>query len=671
MSQESSSDIAENQQTDQSQISRRKLLAASSAAMAGGIAGCGGDSDTPTDTATASPTDSDGMGGDESPTATDTPSPRPAIKEERLNTPFGTVPRNIEVGWGGQGNGVLNWITTALGTSRVDGNYEKAALKDWTYEDQVLTLEIKEGYTYHDGTPLDIQDAITGHQLVYWLAPDDARWAEPPERVDRHTARFVYPEPKAETIVMRYFSQGSTGALPKRFLKKSETYLDSVQQMKDASSEEERDQVLQNVVKGVPDEHKIEHVVENKRGSGTFMIESMDDVTDEHVDLVRYDDHPAVDENFPPQFRLNFAGGSDARQTMITNDITDFGGGAFPDRLRESAPDNLQTVFVNAKPQATVVHFNYINKDLGNRDVRRAIYSTINMPDVMKTESSRVLPHQYQLGMTEALCDNFLGEDFVSNRIEYPQEEDKDQATSYMQRAGYSKQNGSWVDPDGEEMDITFLAHTNKATVAQAIGAPLDEFGFNVETQAQGNPTYNNRVRNEKDYDMALWSPYGDWGGVPHPWYFYRVDKHINLALAGGASGATQWRQATSLDELEEGTDYIMQNGQAISRSNEHPILPRVPEEMGAEQISGDGKQINLLENDNFLVQGKEVQQRAREGAQYYNFDLPNFMIWEETYGMWGDVENFNMPGPDSGTAKTNKPQKHMIYAGTVEVARE
>jgi len=313
MSHDNPSDNSASESTNRSPVSRRQLLAASSAAAIGGLAGCGGGDDGSTDTEspTASPTDD--TGGEEGPTPTDTATSRGEIVEERIDHPFGTVPRNIEVGWGGQGNSVLDWTTAALGTMRVDGKYEPVVMKDWTLEDQgegmVLTIEIKEGYTYHDGTPLDIKDAITGHQLVYWLAPDSARWAEPPERVDRHTARFVYPAKKAETIVMAYFGQGATGALPRRFLKKSETYRNSVQEMKDASTEEERDKILQNVVKGVPDEHKIEHVVNNQRGSGTYMIESMDDVTDEYVHMVRYDDHPDVDEDYPPEFRLHFAGG--------------------------------------------------------------------------------------------------------------------------------------------------------------------------------------------------------------------------------------------------------------------------------------------------------------------------------------------------------------------------
>jgi peptide/nickel transport system substrate-binding protein len=634
--------------------------------MVGGVAGCGGDGgSSPTETETDSPTFDDD--DDFSPT----PTSRGEIKEERLDNPFGTVPRNIEVGWGGSGNGVLNYLTTALGTMRVDGEYEMVAMKDYTWEDKELTIEIEEDYTYHNGDPLDIQDAITGHQIVYWLNPEDARWAEPPERVDQHTARFVYANERPETLVIRYFSQGATGALPRRFLQKSETYLNTVQEMKDASTSEEKDEVLQNVVKGVPEEHQIEHIVETQRGSGPYMIESMDDVTDEYVHMVRYDDSPDVTEDTPPELRLNFAGGSSARDQMITNNVTDWGNGAFPERLRGAAPDNLDTVKVGAKPQGTVVHFNYINKDVGNRNVRRAIYSALEMSNVMRTTDGEVLPHTYQLGMTENLCDNFLGEDFVSNRIQYPHAADTEAAASYMERDGYSKQNGTWVDSDGEETDITLVAHTNMATVANAIASPLQDFGLNVETTVIGNPNYNETVRNEKDYDMALWSPYGDWGGVPHPYYFYRIDKHINLALAGGASGAGTWRAATSIDDLQEETDYIMQDGQPISRSNHHPIYPVVPQEMGAEEVSGEGMEINLLEIDNHLDRGDEVQKRSRLGARYYNFDLPNFMTWEETYGVWGDVGNFNFPAEDSPTMMTNKPHQHLIYGATLEVQRE
>ena len=661
-------------------VNRRKMLALGGGAVAGGLAGCLGDGDddgdnpTSTDVATPSPrvvTQTVEVTGDQTPrvetvTQQVTRSPEPEEPVEMtLDRPYGTVPTEVSFGWGGNAGGLARYYNTHLGNMGFDGRYRFEGLEDYSLDGKKLTFEIRDDLTWHNGETVTVDSMLWGQNQLYWVSPDGSGYTREHEKVDDFTARYHYEEaPQSELLTIAYFSFAMTYPEPYE--------LETNQMLRDASSSEERDEILNTRVSDPSEQDTLEHKVKEGHGStGPYMIESWDDVTDQEILMQRYDDHPYMGDSQPEQLRLNFAGGQPARDQMISNDVTDFGNGAFPQRLQAVAPRHLQTLVNFSIPRMSAVHFNYHNKDVGRRGVRRAILSAVNLANVRSSASDVVSPHTYQLGMTEGLCDNFLGEEFVNNRIKYPLGGNTERAATYMQQAGYTKQNGNWVDSNGEQTDITFKAKSNKAVVANAIVNPLNNFGLNVQLETRDTNTYQTEVREEFDYDMVLWSPHGCFSNAAHPDCFYRPDKHTNLALGGGASGAQDWVNATSLDDLEEGTHYEMQNGQAISRQSGKPLFPTIPSEHGRERISGSGQEINLLSLTNEL-QKDNFDPAAFQGAQYFNFDLPAFDLYENTGGAWGDTSGFEWPGQNNTDAwLLPTPIRSVIRKGQVSMQYE
>ena len=654
-------------------VNRRKMLALGGGAVAGGLAGClgDGDGDDPTDTEGATPTpevetititQETGSPRVETRTVVNTPEQDPV--ETTLDRPYGTVPTEVKFGWGGNSGALTNYYMTSLGDMGFDGRYRFEALEDYSLDGKKLTFNLRDDLTYHNGEQVTVDSFLMGQNQLYWVDPEGSSYTREHEKVDDFTARYHYEEaPQSELLEISYF--GFTLQYPEPY------EVETNEMLRDASSSDERDEILNTRVTNPSDQDTLRHKVENHGGSGPYMIESWDDVTDQEILMTRYDDHPFMDESNPEHLRLNFAGGQSARDQMISNDVTDFGNGGFPRRLRSVAPRHLQTLANFSIPRMSVVHFNYNNKDVGRRGVRRAILSAVDLNNVRSASSDVVSPHTYQLGMTEGLCDNFLSEDFINNRIEYPLAGDTDRAATYMQQAGYSKQNGSWVDPDGEQADITFKANSNDAVVANAVVNPLNSFGLDVQLETRDTNTYQTEVREEFDYDMVLWSPHGCFDNAAHPDCFYRPDKHTNLALGGGASGAQDWINATSLDDLEEGTHYVMQDGQAVSRQSGKPLFPTIPSEQGQERITGDGQEINLLALTNSL-QNDEFDPAAFQGAQYFNFDLPAFDLYENTGGAWGDTRGFAWPSQDDTEAwLLPTPVRSVIRKGQVSMNYE
>jgi len=585
--------------------------------------------------------------------------------ETTLDKPYGSVPTEVEFGWGGNAGSIRNYYDTHLGTMGFDGNYKYEGLTDISLDGRELTFEIRDDLTYHNGDPVTVQSFLHHQNQLYWVNPEGSGFTQEHQMVDDTTAVYTYEEPPgSELLEIAYYSFHMSYPEPME--------LDIVDALRDASSSEERDQILNDRVAVPHEQDTLEHKVKEGHGStGPYMIESWDDVTDQEIRFVRHDGHPYVHENTPEELVLHFTGGSASKDQLITSNVTDYGDGGFPEYLRGVAPRELQTLVNFPIPRMSVVHFNYKDKDLANRNVRRAILAAEDLPSARQNSQDVVLPHTYQLGMTESLSDNFLGSDFVENRIQYPAEPDTEAATEYMEAAGYVKQNDTWVDPDGQETDITFVAREDDSVVSQGLVNPLNNFGLNVTLETRSTNTYQQTVRQEFDYDMVLWRPHGCFNITAHPNCYYRVDKHTNLALGGGPRGS-DWNQAESVDDLEEGTHYVMQNGEPVSRNNHKPLTPTVPQEHGSEEISGSGKTIDLVGLNSFLENDQELQARSRMGAQWFNFDVPAFDVFEQTGGAWGDTRGFDWPDQENDDAwLMESPVDKVVRKGQVSMAFE
>ncbi|MFB6295845.1 MAG: ABC transporter substrate-binding protein [Halobacteriales archaeon] len=666
-------------------LSRRKMLALSGGGVVGGLSGClQGDSDTPANPTpeeeTVIKTVVETVEGEER-TVVKTEVVEETVIEEETRTvevtreqepvertfdqPFGTVPTEVSFGWGGNAGSIRDYYDTHLGTMGYDGNYRFEGLTDYSLDGNELTFEIRDDLTYHNGEPVTVDSFLYHQNQLYWVDPEGSGYTQPHQKVDDTTAVYTYEEPPgSELIEISYFTFHMAYPEPKEFAIN--------EALKDASSSEERDKILNNRVAEPHNQDTLEHKVKAGHGStGPYKIESWDDVTDSQIRMVRHEGHPYVHDRTPEEMILHFTGGSASQDQLITQDVTDFGGGGFPGYLRGVAPRHLQTLVNFPIPRMSAVHFNYKNKDLANRNVRRAILAAEDLPSARKNAQAVRLPHTYHLGMTESLSDNFLGSDFVGNRIKYPSAPDTEKATEYMERAGYIKQNGTWVDPDGQETDITFVAKNSRSVVASGLVNPLKNFGLNVTLETRSNTTYQQTVRQEFDYDMVLWRPHGCFNIIAHPTCYYGVNKHTNLGLGGSARGS-DWANATGPGDLTEGTHYVMKNGEPVSANNHKPLSPTVPKEHGSEQISGSGKEINLVALDNALRNDEKIQTNSRKGAQYFNFDLPAFDIYEHTGGAWGDTKGFDWPAQDNDKAwLMESPVKKVVRKGQVDMALE
>ncbi|MFB6141468.1 MAG: ABC transporter substrate-binding protein, partial [Halosimplex sp.] len=241
---------------------------------------------------------------------------------------------------------------------------------------------------------------------------------------------------------------------------------------------------------------------ETLAGSGPYRLESMDDVGSEKVTLRLNEDHPNAKHTNVQKLNLYWAEGS-RRQTLVTNGVLDLDDGALTpggEITRDSLPDYMQefTRWLRATG-GDMWKFNWNDKHLQNLWVRRALVEAVDW-NALTTNGwgeGGSVPLEHDTFLLDAQSENTFSSDFLDQLHTYSRSSNKELATKYMKKAGYSKQGGQWVDPQGNPASIDLVATSNigaHVQAAQTIKANLANWGFGVNFTTQGWSTWSNNL---------------------------------------------------------------------------------------------------------------------------------------------------------------------------------
>jgi hypothetical protein len=222
-----------------------------------------------------------------------------------------------------------------------------------------------------------------------------------------------------------------------------------------------------------------------------------------------------------------------------------------------------------------------------------------------------------------------------------------------MQNAGYERQGGAWVSPDGNEANWEIQipsAIQDWVGAAQTVRQQLREFGFNVSFSSYDWSTWSNNLNTFEhgpNYDLSI-----HWYGLDNVFGHYK-------------SQAAWWDNGSILDGDPNGTGG---DRRSVDPDDEYtitnqPVQAEIPTEVGSLEapsdpgnpadLSGNGidaEEVNMAEIFNNLTQPfdnrEALQEALRKCARYYNYYLPKYAFHQYTYGSWGDVRDIDWP-PD------------------------
>jgi ABC-type transport system substrate-binding protein len=104
------------------------------------------------------------------------------------------------------------------------------------------------------------------------------------------------------------------------------------------------------------------------------------------------------------------------------------------------------------------------------------------------------------------LIRDLVGEDFVNNTIQYGVNSKPDKAKQAMENAGYTLQDGNWVGPDGDEIDLEFISRSSSedALIGNTVSGILNSFGIGNQLLTLEQTSFGNQVNETYEFDLEL-----------------------------------------------------------------------------------------------------------------------------------------------------------------------
>lgn len=609
-------------------LSRRKMLGLALSGTAVGLAGCSGSESNENGTSsdgsgTAASSSGNGTGG--GPQGMDGNSNQQELSPDQMAE--SVVDMNVEwlptdANWNHRSNGPASWFWPFDYTAPKywNGTTDWWLLKENGYnydsKTKTVTYEFRPEYSYWwNGDPVTAEDLQIQNEIDRLIDPEGSPWKS--WTVD---GKYTLKGKRKEKINPVLLSPNAG-----RVLEYRGAYRQWLEKFKADTTDKAREKTLQNLTNW---EISSKRFANDGLGNGTYKL---DDWSTTQITWKRFDKHPYADQAPFETVKWHVGSGSAANQ-QITNDVIDVGIGQFEQELKAASPDYLKTVYTKRSVQVRNLLFNYKRKHIARRNVRRALISILDftrLVDFWNGEGGPV--KQRQTGLPQVLEDKWLGDKLINKMVNYPLKRDEKQAKQFMKKAGYEKQGGTWVGPDGDPLKFTFMIGTylTSEALGKAIAQTWNQWGADAKLLPVSNSQWTGKIFNPQgDWDVTIFL-HGFDDINPLNYFKYTNPYHMRLQTSSG--GLEKW--------LKQGKTHSPVNGK--------PLKPTIPSNPNLEVGSDGGKQINLykLINELKVTQSK---QRSREIirllSRYFNYDLPMFDMFPQVAATWGDTKNFDWP---------------------------
>ncbi|MFB6194563.1 MAG: ABC transporter substrate-binding protein [Haloplanus sp.] len=645
--------------SEQSPISRRKMLALTSSAAAAGLAGCGGDepqatpmgagADTTTSSGgdtTTSDDDTPGGGNDSTETTdSSTPAGEPVTTEIAHRAAVSWQPGNSNMNPYAQTGNKQYWMDYMWWegvTYPSDGPFMGKAVK-WIVDEVEfqnngceILLHFKDNYTWWDGTDVTARDYMTLRKInAYQTYGKPKNWQLDYELVDDYTFKEIHSTPQNPS------AQRSGYLTPVHT--KHDYWKSWLQKYKDAGSQKKIDRITKNLTEK---QISMQELVDKGLGNGFWIPEQWDPTEVVHK---KHEGHPRADDtNLKKDHWILMSEKQKAIQAF-QDDQFDLGESLLP-QVKSGKNSNIE-IFQNF-PQGGVpkITFNQHNEHLARPHVRQAISYLINHKELRQVIASahgaNYLKHPHDVGMSAPLAKNTMGKNFVNKLIDYGDTARKKKARQRLKAGGYSKQGGVWVGPNGKELKgLKYITPPWPIyqTIAKYVSPKLNEFGIKNNVSMPSGSAFWKNWLNDFDFDIVNW-----WANASHPASAYSTASAAGIDNFVGGVGNIQ---GIIKDRNTPDSCKVNRNEPTYSAKHSErlkiPVNPKYPKKVGSMEITDGGEKLKPVKWGNILSQTQdpaEIQEYSRKFGWWYDWWRPHVGLYEEKWTYWGDTKHYNMP---------------------------
>lgn len=283
------------------------------------------------------------------------------------------------------------------------------------------------------------------------------------------------------------------------------------------------------------------------------------------------------------------------------------------------------------------------NKEyLQDVNVRRAMAAVINSENIV-TNVGDGYPITVHSGMDLDFSKRYVGEDTLKKYIDYGTTAKYDLADTFLQRSGYTRENGTVVDENGKSLQkLRFLVGNGSqwSVPAQTAARQLEEYGFPVRIATIERATKLDRISEEEkmdSWDLTTESHYA--ANTYHPLSYFDYGTFWGWRLGPAGFGAKPGLNAQIKQWLSQGKEFSPYNGK--------PLTPEIPIQIGQKNLDGKTKELNNfnLINEMFTpVSQKRTDEIISDLSWAWNFHLPDIDLLTTRQGIWGDTKHFDWP---------------------------
>jgi hypothetical protein len=245
---------------------------------------------------------------------------------------------------------------------------------------------------------------------------------------------------------------------------------------------------------------------------------------------------------------------------------------------------------------------------------------------------------------------------FLDSIIDYGVGSQPDKAAQKLEDAGYSQDGDSWVDPDGESIDLRIVAPSSpeNANVGTAVSGLLNDFGISNNFSLLEPGTYRDVVNfreGNHEFDMDLTDVHAARGiselvkewtiaylDAPHGW---------DVSQIGDCEEASTPPKTMKRDTFEENDE-----GQLITPKYGIPLTedglmgPPMPTEIGRDDLDGETTNPDIP-SFSWWSSFRHPEDQLREWNTtclwWANFHVPRIQFYTRAESLWMDEKNYKL----------------------------
>nr|WP_254714825.1 ABC transporter substrate-binding protein [Natranaeroarchaeum aerophilus] len=471
---------------------------------------------------------------------------------------------------------------------KLDNTFRPGAVADWTVTESDVTLELRDGLTWHNGTDITAEDLVRKLKLEIHDGSNLGNYVDLDTIVasDDSTVEMELEQTVGEEMLLNFFMEITLDT-------PAEYYQEFLEDFEDGGEGENAD-----------GETLGEFTIEEPIGSGPFAFEQ---TVEQELHLERFEDHPDADNINFSGYHCRFLDTNEGRwQELEAGEIDGLHTVFTPPHIVDGFPDHVREFLLESNFGMGIL-WDHDHKHFGQREVRQAIAHVIDRETVASnagpnTEAPVSTPSGI-LGNHDGTADEWLG-DHADGFNQY--EVDTDRAAELLESAGFEREDGTWVDEDGDVLEFPVKApsgYSDWVDAIQTFNDALNDFGIEAEFVSRDEAAFwGQDIYGDEGFDVAL----HEWANVQrHPYFSLEWlldswdtenvrnydNSEIELPPVGEESGSETFVPEEDLQELataadaEEEREYVQRLAWVV---NQDLVMLPVMEKQDQSFISRD-----------------------------------------------------------------------------------